>query len=149
MIQILRTIHIRSGDRCSGSWRRLVSFYNPLDLHLRHAGNLSLAFLSQNIFPNCWHVLISCWSQVIQVAKMAKCCPQAEERSDTSHYVVTMWSQSCLKVVPRLSVSCPKIVSKSGRSSSIPKLSKSCLQLFQECLKVGSKVFLFLQLTRL
>ena len=36
---------------------------------------------------------------VIQVPKMAKCCPQAEERSDTSHYVVTMWSQSRPQVV--------------------------------------------------
>ena len=145
MIQILRTIHIRSGDRCSGSWRRLVSFYNPLDLHLRHAGNLSLAFLSQNIFPNCWHVLISCWSQVIQVPKMAKCCPQAEERSDTSHYVVTMWSQSGLKVVPRLSQSCPKILSKPSCPSSVPKLSKSCPEIFsrmsQSWLKVKGLCF--------
>ena len=78
--------------------------------------------------------------QLFKFQKWPNAAHRAEERSDTSHYVVTMWSQSCVKVVSRLSQSCPKIVSK----PSAPKLSKVAPKFFQECLKVGSKVFPFL-----
>ena len=64
--------------------------------------------------------------QLFKFQKWPNAAHRAEERSDTSHYVVTMWSQSCLKIVSRLSQSCPKIVSKPSCPSSVPQLSKSC-----------------------
>ena len=73
--------------------------------------------------------------QLFKFQKWPNAAHRADERSDTSHYVVTMWSQSCQEIT--------QVVSKFYKVSQgcvNAMLSQSCVQVFQSCVKVVAKL---------